>query len=167
MRLLGVDPGSQYVGVAILEIPGDGPYTRSKLLDYRYIQGKGGTKYGRFVSLDRQVTDYCREWKPDEAAFEKGFTGHGKQNLQVSAMVVAEARGAVMLSVSRLGIPISEYHQSSIKKAMTGKGNTKKVDVEFFVRATFNLEAAGILQEDTADAIAAAYCHSMQRETDP
>lgn len=159
MRILGVDPGSSLLGVSIIEVPNDGTMPKSRLLDYRTIMCKGGSKYGRFVSLDRQLTAYCLEWKPQEAAFEKGFTGHGKQNLQLSAMVVAEARGAAMLAVARCSIQIFEYNQATIKKAVTGKGNIKKHQVEMYVRALFELP--GLLEEDAADAIGAGYTHSV------
>jgi crossover junction endodeoxyribonuclease RuvC len=149
------------MGVAIIEVPPDGSYPKSRLLDYRTILCRGGSKYGRFVSLDRQLTEYCKEWKPHQAAFEKGFTGFGgKKSLEISAAVVAEARGVAMLSVARFSVEIYEYAQATVKKAATGSGRTKKHQVEMYIRALFNLP--GILEEDAADAVAIGYTHSIK-----
>jgi len=158
LRIMGVDGASQLLGWALLEVGGP-PDPRSqgrvRHLDSGWFRARGGTKYGRFASIDFELTRLFKRHRPKLVAIENGFVRMGPRGNVQGALVLAESRGVCMVAAARLGLEILEVTPGQAKKAVTGNGFADKLTVQRFVRALFRLE--GELQEDQADAIAIAF----------
>ena len=79
---------------------------------------------------------------------------------QKTAIMVAEARGVILLAAQKLNIPIFEYTPLQIKTAVTGYGKAKKPQVMEMTRRLLKLEEVP-KPDDTADALAIAICHTQ------
>ena len=82
------------------------------------------------------------------------------QNNQKTAIMVAEARGIILLAAQKLKIPIYEYTPLQVKTAVTGYGKAKKPQVMEMTRRLLHL-AEVPKPDDTADALAIAICHAQ------
>ena len=93
---------------------------------------------------------------PEELAIEKLYF----QNNQKTAIMVAEARGVILLAAQKLKIPIYEYTPLQVKTAVTGYGKAKKPQVMEMTRKLLHLSEVP-KPDDTADALAIAICHAQ------
>ena len=74
-----------------------------------------------------------------------------------SAMVVAEARGVLLMTLASQGLPVRELTPNSIKKAVVGVTGADKNQIQEMVR--FLLGLSEIPRPDhAADALGAAIC---------
>jgi len=78
-----------------------------------------------------------------------------------SALKLGQARGTAICVVANQDIPVSEYTPREIKQAIVGKGNANKVQMQHMVKVLLGLNK--FPQEDAADALAIALCHSHLR----
>ena len=104
--------------------------------------------------MDAELTRIIQEFGPKEAAVEAPFHGISAR----SALQLAHARGVVLASVGRVGIPVYEYSPATLKKAVTGNGRAEKEQVQAMVVRLVS-GGTGIASADAADAVAAALCH--------
>jgi crossover junction endodeoxyribonuclease RuvC len=73
------------------------------------------------------------------------------------------ARGVVLLTPARAGLPVAEYLPNIVKKAVVGTGHAQKEQVKMMVERL--LPGCPIAAQDAADALAVAICHSHHLET--
>ncbi len=92
--------------------------------------------------------------RPDVAAIEQVFVAANPR----SALVLGQARGALLSALAAAGLTIREYSPSQIKQAVTGDGRASKRQVQTMVRRQLSLERAPA--SDAADALAAAIRHA-------
>jgi len=90
-------------------------------------------------------------------AIEKVFMARNPD----SALKLGQARGTAICVVANQDIPVSEYTPREIKQAIVGKGNASKVQMQHMVKVLLGLNK--FPQEDAADALAIALCHSHLR----
>jgi crossover junction endodeoxyribonuclease RuvC len=88
-------------------------------------------------------------------ALERAF--HGKN--AYSALVLGQARGAIMLMVCQKRLPVVEYAPAQVKRAVIGHGRATKQNVQDRMRLMFGLRRAP--DADAADALAIAACHGL------
>ena len=148
LRVLGIDPGIAVTGYAIVDERGaDGTLVTSGTV-------KSTTKMARADRLGR-IFDATRaliaEFAPHEVAIEQQFV---KENVR-SAMVVVEARAAVMVAAAVSGLPVFEFAPRSVKESVTGWGNAPKQQVAQMVLVALGLTEVGG-PADVTDAIAVA-----------
>ena len=153
IRILGIDPGSRFMGYAIIESEG------SKL---RYIDANrlvlGDAPFTeRLLAIDSFLTEYLDRMQPDEAAFEGIF----HQKYADAAIKLGHARGVAIVACARRGIPISEYSPTDVKQSITTFGHAEKVQVAQMVRLLLGVQ--GNWPVDASDALAIAICHAHRR----
>ncbi len=161
--IVAFDQSTRLVGYAVLDVRRLGQPRR---VESGVIEGKGGTRHGRYASIRFQARDLFKKYEGlvTSAAFEEGVifkdpkdpAKRSKAN-PATALWQAEARGILMGIAIDNHIPFQVYMPSSVKKAATGKGNTKKGTVGMFVTAFFEMAYA---KEDEADALAIGLCHA-------
>ena len=78
---------------------------------------------------------------------------------QKTGIIVAEARGVILLAATLAKIPIYEYTPLQIKQAVVGYGRAEKNQVIAMVTTFLHLQKPP-KPDDTADALAAAICHA-------
>lgn len=155
VRILGVDPGSQVTGFGVIEVRGAGyTYVASGCIRLR-----GPTLAERLQSLFLSMTEVMDEHGPALMAVERVFMCRNAD----SALKLGQARGAAICAGALRPLAVYEYTPAEIKKAVTGRGNAAKAQVQHMVKALLTLR--GDLAEDAADALACALCHSHVSST--
>ena len=70
-------------------------------------------------------------------------------------MKVGQARGAILLTIKELGLPLYEFTPLQIKQAITGYGRAEKGQMQKMVGMLLKIKKK-ITPDDAADALAAA-----------
>lgn len=152
MRVLGIDPGYAIVGFGCVQQQA-GTLTA---LQYGAITTQSHTVFeDRLAEIYTDMTQVLQNTQPDAVAIETLFF----TNNQKTAIAVAQARGVILLAARQAGVPIFEYTPMQIKQSVAGYGAATKKQVQEMTRRLLHL-AAVPKPDDTADALAAAICHS-------
>ena len=153
MIILGIDPGYAIVGWGVLEYSG----TRFRTLGYGSIQTPAGMPMiERLERIHLGMNEIIDKYKPEQMAVEELFFNTNSK----TAIVVAEARGIILLSARLKGIEIAEYTPLQVKQSVVGYGRAEKKQVIAMVTTLLNLSKPP-KPDDTADAVAIAICHSQ------
>lgn len=152
MKILGIDPGMAIIGYSVVDFD-DG---NLELITSGSIQTQKGTPdSSRLFEIFKDLSLIIENYKPDIASVEKLFYFRN----QTTIIPVAEARGVILMTLSKYNIPAFEYTPMEVKQVLTGFGRATKKDVEQMVKVTLNTEFLPKL-DDTVDSIAIAICHS-------
>ena len=143
MRVLGLDPGSNRLGYAVVE--------REELLCKGIIKLEGKLEE-RAGKIFEEIIKLVEKFEIKEAALEEIFLGRSTASL----IKLAHARGALLAALGVKNVEVFEYHPSRIKKSITGNGAATKSQVIWMVKNIFGIHR---VTQDEADAIAVAYCH--------
>ena len=111
----------------------------------------------RLKHLHDELSKVIAIYKPAEAALEETFVNVSGS----STLKLGQARGALMLTVSLAGIPLSEYSATQVKKSVVGNGHASKDQIAMMVKTL--LPASNAKQADAADALAVAITHAHMR----
>jgi len=150
-RVLGIDPGLNITGYAVVEFSRPEPV----IVEAGVIQTSGKAEMGeRIEQIHNDLTQVVAELKPDFAAIEKLYSHYKHPR---TSILMAHARGAVLLACRQAGLGVRDLPATRIKKSLTGNGHASKTQVQRAIQATCKL---GKLPEppDVADAIAIALC---------
>ena len=154
MIILGIDPGIAIVGWGIIEYGGAG--MRVKPVDFGAITTVASMKTeDRLAAVYTELNTVIGKYNPDSAAIEELFFNTN----QKTGIIVAEARGAILLSCRMANVPIFEYTPLQIKQAVVGYGRAEKHQVITMVTRLLGLREPP-KPDDTADALAIAICHA-------
>jgi crossover junction endodeoxyribonuclease RuvC len=153
--ILGVDPGSWTTGFGLVECESGRP---RYLASGRIAAPEGMALAPRLVLLAEQLQAVVGNHQPALVAIEKPFHGINAR----SAIVLAEARGALLVTLARVGLEIEEYAPASVKSAVAGHGRADKTEVARMVRLQLGL-AARPMGPDESDALAVALCAAVHR----
>lgn len=154
MKILGIDPGIGRCGFGLIETKSRAD---AKALDYGVITTtENGELPSRLLELYDSLHEVFESTKPDVLSVEKLFFS---KNITTGIMV-AEARGIVLLVAEQFKLPVFEYTPNEIKKTLTGYGSAGKPQMEEMVRLHLGLESKP-RPDDAADALAAAITHSL------
>jgi crossover junction endodeoxyribonuclease RuvC len=157
MIILGIDPGFERIGIAIIEKDGKG----KEILLYSECF-KTSAKllfYDRILLIGEKIESISKEYKPKALAIEKLFFTTN----QKTVMGVAEARGVIIYSAIKHGLKVFEYTPPQIKIAVTGYGKSDKSAVMSMVPKLIKIEKS-IKSDDELDAIAIGLtCSACER----
>ena len=153
MIILGIDPGLAIVGWGVIEsVRGN-----VRPIAYGAITTPAHTNIeDRLLMIQNDLETVIQTYKPDEMAIEELFFN---TNITTGIMV-AEARGVILLSAVRHGLHIAEYTPLQVKQAVVGYGRAEKQQVIAMVTSLLRLEKPP-KPDDTADALAIALCHGQ------
>jgi crossover junction endodeoxyribonuclease RuvC len=154
-RILGIDPGSRLTGFGIIEMQG----SRALWISSGCIRTADGSLDSRLKTICQGLQALLEEHQPEEVAVEQVFMHRNAD----SALKLGQARGAAISTVALRSLPLSEYSPKEIKKAVVGKGNAGKEQVQHMVQHLLGLNK--LPQEDAADALAVALCHAHLRQS--
>lgn len=148
IRVLGIDPGYDRMGVAVMEKDG----TAERLVHLSCLTSdKRASVPERLATIGEALSALCRTHRPDRVALE---TLYFSKN-QKTAMAVAEARGVAIFVAQHHGATVYEYTPQSVKVAVTGYGKSDKDHVEAMLRRLVDgLPDAAL--DDEFDAVAVA-----------
>jgi len=158
--ILGLDPGLATLGFGVLTCyPAIGRQAAQvRALDYGVIQTPSGEEIGkRLVMLHDDLHSLIEMVKPDLVAIEKLFFYK-----MGNTIVVAQARGVLLLVLAQHSLPVVEFTPAQIKQALTGHGNAEKRDVQEAVARELKLDQIP-RPDDAADGLAIALSAWFQR----
>jgi len=148
MKILGIDPGYDRCGVAIIEKK-NGVHS---LLYSNCIQTKKTQSFpDRLHIIGKEVRSIIKEWRPDALSVEKLFFFKNKK----TAFLVAELRGVVIYEGACANVPFFEYTPLEIKETVAGHGHAEKKELLKVLSYTITLPKKRAL-DDEIDAIACA-----------
>jgi crossover junction endodeoxyribonuclease RuvC len=155
MRILGLDPGLQVTGYAVLEASDDGPKVRDAGVIRSAARREPTDMASRIRALYDGLNDVLTEWKPDAMAVEQLYAHYDHPR---TAILMAHARGAFFLAGAQRAIPVVSYAATKVKKLVTGSGRASKEQMQRAIARELGLKQ---LPEphDVADALAVALCH--------
>ncbi len=151
--IIGIDPGTNVMGYAILGVKGKKP----SLVAMGVIQlSKIGGHYLRLKRIYERVQGIVEQYLPDEMAIEAPFFGKNVQSM----LKLGRAQGVAMAAALSRDVPITEYEPRKIKMAITGNGAASKEQVKELLKRILNIKEEDMLpQLDATDALGAALCH--------
>ena len=162
MRILGIDPGFERLGIAILD-----PVTREQRSGKNYNHKvifsecfKTASKldfFERLVLISREVKKIIKKYRPEILAIETLFLNTN----QKTAMRVAEARGVIIYEAAQAGLKIFEATPLQVKMATTGYGRADKTQIMKMVKILVEIDKLKT-SDDELDAIAIALTASAQ-----
>lgn len=149
--ILGVDPGTNVMGYAILQVQGKklsvpdlGVISMQHLTEHQY-------KLKRiFERLQRLIHTYA----PREMAIEAPFYGKNVQSM----LKLGRAQGVAIAAAITSEVEVTEYAPKRIKQAITGSGNASKEQVAAMLESVLRVQLDGHFL-DASDALGAALCH--------
>lgn len=150
--ILGIDPGYAIIGFGVLS----SEQNTQSLLACGAINTPAGIPLPkRLLQIELDLTELIGQFKPDVLAVERLYFG----NNVTTGIGVAQARGVILLTAERHGIPIHEYDPSQVKMAVVGYGKAEKHQVMDMTKRILHLKAVP-KPDDAADAVAIALCHA-------
>ena len=155
IRILGIDPGSRITGYGVIELVGQ----QAICIANGCLRVGDGELAHRLKGIFTGLQEIIEKHRPEEMAIESVFV---QRNVD-SALKLGQARGVAISAVALNSISVDEYTPKQIKKAVVGKGNASKDQVQHMVKAILSLGKAPA--EDAADALAVALCHGYHRQT--
>lgn len=152
-RVVGIDPGLNVTGYAVVEPGPRGAY----VIEAGVIRTRGaGDVLGRRLDLiHRGVLEVLDAYPPTALALEQV---HSHVRHPRTAILMAHARGVIVLAAAQRGVPVFGYAAARIKKTLTGSGAAPKEQMQHAIKTELGLDR---LPEphDVADACAVALCH--------
>lgn len=152
MIILGIDPGIAIVGWGVVD------YNNGKFntLGYGAITTTPDHSVEeRLESVYIELEGIIKRYKPDAMSVEELFWNTN----QKTGIIVAEARGVILLCAKLNGVELFEYTPLQVKQAVTGYGRADKQQMMTLVTMHLGL-ASPPKPDDTADALALAMCHA-------
>lgn len=157
-RILGVDPGLLRTGYGVIQSDG----SRLKLVEGGILRAKAGDPFPkRLQELHDGLAEVIRDNKPDLVVIEDLFSTYAHPR---SALLMAHARGVLMLAAQEADLPVHSFTPNEIKQVVTGNGHATKSNVQAAVKARLRL-AADLHPPDVADALAIAICFALRQAT--
>lgn len=157
IRILGLDPGSIHTGFGLVEKQG----RKLAVLDHgRISPSTRAPLMKRVAALHHELTSRLEGWNPDTVVLEKVFRGPNVKSL----IVLAQARGAILVALARFDVELVEYAPAEVKSAVAGNGRADKAQISRMVSILLGL--GGHLEDDETDALALAICHAHRRRSE-
>ncbi len=151
--ILGIDPGYDRVGIAVIEklLRGKEVVLHSEC----FQTSSKDTIYDRMLSVGKKIASTISEYNPSSLAIETLFITKN----QKTAMRVSEVRGIIIYEALRVQIPVFEYSPMQVKMSITGDGTSDKPRIQKMVKLLVNFPKKEAI-DDEYDAIAVALTHS-------
>lgn len=156
-RVMGIDPGLRITGYGVVDIA-DGAIEPT-LVEGGVIRiDASASLEKRLGQLHDELASIVGELKPDCFAVEKLYAHYKHPR---TAILMAHARGVILLCAQQRGLPVRDWPSTEVKKALTGYGHASKEQVQRAVQSQCGLHEIPS-PPDVADAIAIALCHARR-----
>lgn len=153
MIILGIDPGSRFLGYGVLSVEG----SQIQPIDYGVLKFDPDVPLAeRLQLIGLGVRELFAKYRPDHMSLEKIFLGKNAD----SAFKMGHARGVVIYESLLAECQVFEYATRAVKKGITGNGGAEKEHVRLVVRNMLRIGPVNSL--DASDALAMACFHATQ-----
>jgi crossover junction endodeoxyribonuclease RuvC len=153
-RILGIDPGLQTTGYAVVEKSTAKP----QIVEAGVIRPgeEGATDLAaRIACLYDGVVEVIASLKPESVAIEQLYAHYDHPR---TAILMGHARGVLLLAAAKHGLEVTSYSATQVKKTITGHGRASKEQMQFAIQRELGLPNKPE-PPDVADALAVALCH--------
>jgi len=148
MRALGIDPGYDRLGVAVIDRT---DHTETVVYSTCIETNRADELPDRLGSAGRALLEIMTEYRPSIVAVETLFFN---KNVK-TAIGVAQARGMILFIAKQAGCAVLELSPQQIKIAVTGHGGSDKPAVFAMIKRLAHNVPEAVL-DDEYDAIAVA-----------
>ena len=153
MRILGIDPGLRITGYACLEL--SDARTTPRVVEAGVFRiDPAATLELRLASLHEDLDSTLEDLEPDLVAVETLYSHYRRAR---TAILMAHARGAVLLTCARRSLAVSDFVATEVKKSITGNGHADKDQIQEAVTNQLGLSERPS-PYDVSDAMAIALC---------
>ena len=150
-RLLGIDPGTNELGYAIIEVE----KRKMTLVEMGTVtMSHMSSPYEKLRKIFERLQELIKLHHPQHMAIEAPFFGKNVQSM----LKLGRAQGVAMAAGLSRQVPITEYSPKKIKMAITGNGNASKEQVAKMLQSLLGLKTLP-KNLDSTDGLAAAVCH--------
>ena len=153
-RILGIDPGTNILGFAVIEINGE----HVTVLEIGVLHLKDRKDHNdKLREIFLEIQEIIERYLPQALAIEAPFFGKNVQSM----LKLGRAQGVAMAAGMTMGLTITEYSPKKVKQSVTGNGNAAKEQVADMLCRMLKLPAEK-LAFDATDALSVAMCHHFQ-----
>lgn len=157
VRIMGIDPGFDRLGVCIIDKEG---VKETLVYSTCITTSKKDSFEARLFSAAEQLEKIFIEYHPEELAIETLFFTTNQKTI----ITVAEVRGICIYLAHKHTAKVFEYSPPQIKSAITGYGKATKEDIAIMVPKILKQPLLLDTLDDEIDAIAIALTHSANRQ---
>src|SRR5438093_205381 len=128
VRILGLDPGLQVAGYGVLDVGPSGPV----ICEAGVIKGTeaGRSKADmarRLANLYNGIVEVIEQYRPAAMAVEQLYAHYQHPR---TAILMAHARGALLLAAGQRDIPQTCYNPTAINRTIRRNGRTRKAQMK-------------------------------------
>lgn len=157
MLVLGIDPGTNFVGYGLVRIEGE----EGTAVDYGFFRVNDNISFPhRLKQIHDGVLDLIDRYRPDSVAVEEVYVSRNAK----TTLRLGHARGVILLAAIERRIPVAEYAPREVKQAVVGRGGASKDQVQWMMARILKLQKDE-LSEDAADGLAVALCHGLRNSS--
>lgn len=148
MKIIGFDPGTDRIGVGVIEKKGNAVvYCTSLILPIKKQDSLGKT----LLHIEQEIKKQLKKHKPTIAGVESLFFLKNKTN----GMSVAAARGIIIKTLCENSVEYFDIAPTTIKKFIGGSGRADKITVAKMTGLLLNVDTKKMI-DDESDALAIA-----------
>ena len=156
-RIMGIDPGTNYMGYGIIEVKGK--ELRSVVMGDIDLHTMSDP-YRKLRYIFERVGKLIDDYNPKEVALESPFFGTNVQSM----LKLGRAQGVAMAAALSRDKEVFEYAPTRIKQAITGTGAASKEQVAAIIKRMLKLDYMP-RRLDATDGMAVAMCHYYTART--
>jgi crossover junction endodeoxyribonuclease RuvC len=151
MRILGIDPGLQVCGYAVIEANS----SQEELIEAGVFRTDGSVSLERrLAQIAEDTNSILEKFAPGIVAVEELYSHYKHPK---TAILMGHARGVILQRAAVAEAEVKSFAATRIKKSLTGNGHASKMQMQRAIQSMLSLAK---LPEpaDVADAIAVALC---------
>jgi crossover junction endodeoxyribonuclease RuvC len=158
MKILGIDPGLQTCGYALIQTDG----ASDELIEAGTVQTDSNSPLqARLNQIAADFESLLQQLNPDVVSVEELYSHYDHPK---TAILMGHARGVILQKCARENIELKSFNATRIKKSLTGNGRASKRQVQKTIQTLLALDESPE-PDDIADAIAAALCCANEINT--
>jgi crossover junction endodeoxyribonuclease RuvC len=149
MIAIGIDPGTVCTGYGVVRKDGS---RLTRLASGTISTNQKTSMEQRLLTIAEGIELVVTTYGPDISAVEDIFVG---KNVK-STIKLGQARGAILVTLAKLDLPVTSFPPALIKRSVVGSGRAAKAQIQQVVMAILGMSEKP--QEDEADGLAVAIC---------
>ena len=136
-RVVGIDPGLNVTGYAVVEPSPQGPY----VVEAGVIRpsARCSALGQRLAYLHQGLEEVLDAFPPGSLALERV---HSHIKYPRTSILMAHARGVIVLAAATRGIPVFGYAAARVKKTLTGSGRAPKPQIQHAIMTELRLASS-------------------------
>lgn len=152
MNIMGIDPGLERTGFAILNPKGE-------LLEIGLIETKKGENLPiRLKEIYNSLQNLIEKYEVKLLILERIIATN---KIQSNLEKILQARGCILTLAGQKNLEVIEVHPKIVKKAITGNGNSKKEEIKNALEKIYKITIKNKkILDDGYDALAIALSHN-------